>query len=608
MEPADMQPAKTEAEQAAFFQEFHRAFCQASNQTDEIEFFYCVAGTTIRLRFAGLALVPYVTPALDHLRIASIEAPDLTLCLWDSASTGIPGPPPICPYNAFTDRGDIWGFNSDRIKTAFHWSDFSVNIFDHESKVGVYWIQNAKTQPYWTSSTPVRTLLHWHFERHGGQLVHAAAVGTEDGAVLIAGRGGIGKSTTALSCLGAGFNYLGDDYVVIRASDPPTVYSLYCTAKLNADHVVRFPDLQELVSNPDKLNEEKAVIWLHPRFAGLIKQEMILKAILTLRFGDGVETSVSPAPPLIFRQALCFTTMCQLPYVGRHTYEFCDRLCRSLPGYVLELGRDVDKIPLVISNLLHGTDKPVAKKRSRPRIRRDVDHNPLVSVVIPVYNREAFIEEALNNVVSQNYPANEIIVVDDGSTDATESIVRQFPSDIRYFRQDNAGPGSARNRGIKDSTGELIAFLDSDDLWPENNLQMLVNELMQDSELDVVHGYAQLMEYSPEKNTYRFRGSPKDVFDFYLGAGLYRKRVFTEVGLFDHELRYSEDLDWYNRVREFGKNVRRVDAVTLFVRRHGVNMTRGRTLVEMNLLRTFKKQRDRLRSKNSTMAASPVAR
>jgi GT2 family glycosyltransferase len=107
------------------------------------------------------------------------------------------------------------------------------------------------------------------------------------------------------------------------------------------------------------------------------------------------------------------------------------------------------------------------------------------------------------------------------------------------------------------------------------------------------------MEYSTEDRDYEFRGSPKDVFDFFLGAGLYRKRVFTEVGLFDPELRYSEDVDWYNRAQELGKKLRRIDAVTLFVRRHPGNMTRGRTLVELNMLRAFKKQRDRLRLTNS---------
>ena len=155
-------------------------------------------------------------------------------------------------------------------------------------------------------------------------------------------------------------------------------------------------------------------------------------------------------------------------------------------------------------------------------------------------------------------------------------------------------PGPPEIVGSRIVTGELIAFLDSDDLWPENNLEMLVNEIMGDPGLDVVHGYAQLIEYRPEDSGYEFRGSPDGGFGFYLGAGLYRKRVFAEVGLFDPELRYGEDGDWYNRAQEMQRNVRRIDAVTLFVRRHHGNMTRGKTFVEQNTLRIFKKKRDRL--------------
>jgi len=284
VEPADLQP-KTEEEQLRLFEEFHGAFEKAKNRTGDIEFFCQIAGTTIRLCFAGPALVPHVRPALEHLRTSPVDAPDVTLCLWDSASTGIPSPPPICAHSAFTDRGDVWGFYSDRIKTAFHWSDYSVNILDLKSGVGVYWVEDAAAQPYWATSAPLRTLLHWHFERHGCQLVHAAAVGTAEGAVLISGKGGTGKSTTALSCLNAGFHYLGDDYVVIRSGNNPTVSSLYCTARLNPDHVVRFPGFRELVSNTEKLDEEKAVIFLHPSFAGQIKWRWRWRRSSRLVFG-----------------------------------------------------------------------------------------------------------------------------------------------------------------------------------------------------------------------------------------------------------------------------------------------------------------------------------
>ena len=90
---------------------------------------------------------------------------------------------------------------------------------------------------------------------------------------------------------------------------------------------------------------------------------------------------------------------------------------------------------------------------------------PLFSVIIPTYNRAALLREALDSVFAQSFTDYEVIVVDDGSTDETAAVVASYGSRIRYFQQQNQGPGAARNLGAKYATGEYIAFLDSDDLW-----------------------------------------------------------------------------------------------------------------------------------------------
>src|SRR5215203_2066024 len=90
---------------------------------------------------------------------------------------------------------------------------------------------------------------------------------------------------------------------------------------------------------------------------------------------------------------------------------------------------------------------------------------PTVSVVIPVFNGERFIAEAIQSVLDQTFRDFEMIVVDDGSTDATERIVRQFSGSLSYHRQENSGVGVARNLGVECSKGEWIAFLDADDVW-----------------------------------------------------------------------------------------------------------------------------------------------
>jgi len=224
-------------------------------------------------------------------------------------------------------------------------------------------------------------------------------------------------------------------------------------------------------------------------------------------------------------------------------------------------------------------------------------------VIIPVYNGEKFIREAVENVLSQNYPALEIIIVDDGSTDNTKQIIAGLTVDVRYFHQPNEGPASARNRGIKDVSGEFIVFLDADDQWPENNLNLLLNEIQKDRALDVVRGYAQLFRNN-QNGSLEFTGNPRDSFPDYIGAGIYRRAAFEKVGLYDPTMRFGEDKDWFNRARELKVKLKRVDEVTLLVRRHGGNMTEGKSLVELNTLKVYKKMLERKRAQNSAPSES----
>jgi len=385
--------------------------------------------------------------------------------------------------------------------------------------------------------------------------------------------------------------------VAVRGGPEPLVHSLYGTAKLDPDHMTSFPELEAFRRDPGMLANEKVVLDLHPHFAQQLKHEMPLKAIVMPRINGRNDTTFRRADPVTTRKAVCFTTMSQLPYVGRHTHDFFTSLCASVPGYFLELGSDLARIPDAISELLKQPPGPRPRPTPGTQQSRSAEEYPLVSVVMPVFNGERFIREAIRNIVDQEYPAAEIIVVDDGSTDRTESIVRELPCDIRYFKQEQSGPASARNRGIRDTSGDLVAFLDVDDLWPENNLKMLVDEMLRRPDVDVVRGHAQVMEQDPENRNLVFTGSPEEAYPDYIGAALYRKRVFTKIGLFDPALRFAEDTDWYNRAREQNIRMERLDAVTLWVRRHGRNMTHGKGPLELNMLRAFKKTLDRKRAR-----------
>jgi glycosyl transferase family 2 len=590
-------PQKTEGEQRAFFETVRERALRAQEATSAIAHTLAIAGTHVRLMFAGERLERELMPALAHLVCSEPVEPGAVFHLWDSESTGIAMTEPPCDQAHFTDRGDIWGFGGQRYRFAFHWIECSVNVFDREQKTGIWWVNSAAALPYWTKASPLRTLFHWWMELNGKQLLHAAAVGTADGAVLITGKGGVGKSTTALSAVVEGLNYTADDYVVVGLEPAPAVYSLYNTAKLNPDQMDKFPSLVPYVTNDRFLGEQKAVMRLHPHFSSQLAPSMRLRAVLAPRFGDSEETSFAPASKLHLRRAAAFTTMSQLPYAGRYTNEFINRMVDEVPGLEIALGRDLKGVVHAIEDLLLLPDEKIAAIGSAPGKHQSGEKRPLITVVVPVYNGAAFLADAVNVILAQNYPSLEIIVVDDGSTDSIDAVVASLPLEVRYFKQQNAGAAAARNRGIKDASGEFIAFLDVDDLWPDNNLNVLADRLLAQPNIAVVHGHGQLMELDETSGRYEYVGNPSESFPYYIGAGLYRRSAFERVGLFDTELKFAEDTDWYIRAGELKLTLLRVPEVTLLVRRHSRNMTNGKSVTELNTLRVFKKQLDRKRVK-----------
>ena len=237
----------------------------------------------------------------------------------------------------------------------------------------------------------------------------------------------------------------------------------------------------------------------------------------------------------------------------------------------------------------------------------------LVTVIIPVFNGERFLGEAVQSVreaarvLDQRYSPVEIIIVDDGSTDGTATVARSFPETVRYLYQTNQGPAAARNRGIEHAQGSLLAFADADDLWPADKLALQLPFLIKDPAIEIVMGriqqvlLSQTVDGQTQANEF---GEP--AFSVNLGSAVIRKSVFERVGWFDETMRYSEDVDWFMRAREAGAAIVTIDAVTLFYRQHEENMTRGKSTSELNVLKALKRSLDRRRERTGIAAALPT--
>lgn len=187
-----------------------------------------------------------------------------------------------------------------------------------------------------------------------------------------------------------------------------------------------------------------------------------------------------------------------------------------------------------------------------------------ITVIIPTFNRRKFIVEAVNSVLDQNIDDLEIIVVDDGSTDGTQDVLKPYMNVIRYIYQENRGVSAARNRGVRESSGELLAFLDSDDLWSPGKLNAQINTVSSEDILSFegVEWFVDCEEDREFLNQCESVMWPHcdasgyvldpvlDVAEgryFHLGTLLCRKSTFLEVGFFDEGLCFGEDEDWFSR-------------------------------------------------------------
>ena len=173
-----------------------------------------------------------------------------------------------------------------------------------------------------------------------------------------------------------------------------------------------------------------------------------------------------------------------------------------------------------------------------------------MSVVVTVYNGQRYLAETLQSVCSQSYTPMEVIVVDDGSTDGSAGIIQSFKG-ARYMYQPNQGVAIARNTGIRECSGEFIAFIDQDDLWHPQKLAVQIKCLQSDSRLGYVLVYEMLFleEGAPRsvRGKQKLLNSPHPSYT--PSALVARKDVFKTVGVFDPQYRISDDADWFFRAK-----------------------------------------------------------
>lgn len=345
-----------------FFESMSRYCESGAREPEVVERQFRIGGQVIRFRFPGALPPATLTRAFAHLAIPLDADPHLTVSLFDGASA--PAPPPFLlkaylsalahNWPEFVEaRGTLTHLHEPPVMAAYHPGSDVLSLLHTERRIGLYYRRNAGQIPYYEVASPLRTMLHGWFRTQGRQFIHGAAVGTSAGGVLLAGKGGAGKSTSALACLGSGLQYAGDDYCLVSRTPVPRVHSLYNTCKLVGDaDLQRFPGLAARVWNVARTVEDKPTVFLHEHWPEQMSEGFPLRAILVLRVTGQRDTRLMPSHGMEALTAIAPSTLAQLPASGASDLRFLKDLVHSLPVWALEVGTDVGQIPATIQALL----------------------------------------------------------------------------------------------------------------------------------------------------------------------------------------------------------------------------------------------------------------
>ena len=539
--------AATEQEQAEFFLRLREGFELASARSGELARDFLVAETSVRLRFAGGALTTSILPGLAHPVYGPASEPSFQIFLWDSESTGVAPPPAPRPWRDFSSRGNIWGFDSFRYRSSFQWGTGAVNVMDRDARQAVFWVPSHQHLPAWVLASPLRGILHWWMELTGRQLVHAAAVGCGDAGVLIPGKGGSGKSSTALSCLLDGMDFIADDYLALAMDPEPRAHRLYTTAKLDRSNLTRYPELVRRCRVVDQPGFDKVVLFLEDEFGEQLRDSLRLKLVLRPYLSGVTETILAPVDASEIEHSLSSETLRQLPHVGAQTVEFLERVSLGVPHAAIHLGTDREPIPAAIRQALESRTLP-----SAPLFFRD--NRPYVSVIVHLSEDDRTeLNQLVETINVQRYPRTEFLLTLDRSACSLADDIAGIAGNIRFLSFDNpVVKAEAWNRAIRESFSELLVIIESGDRLPPDALTTLVGVAEQESYIGWVRGQV-VSSGAGQESISPLRGA------------LIRKAAFRQCGLFSTEpLRQGrEHRDWLRNAEEKRFVGRELEVVTL---------------------------------------------
>ncbi|MFM8862680.1 MAG: hypothetical protein ACKOIA_09555 [Acidimicrobiia bacterium] len=332
-------PAPTDRDTIRFVTDTLDAFDAAYTSETHTDVTHAtLADRHLRIRYVSPELAERFGANLNHLAVDRAETRsdhelDLDIRCWDRSATEVHAPPSPWSIDDHLPTGYIRGLIVGPIRATFDPAARVLCLYDSERRAAVVHAARADLVPLWMDRAPFRTVLTWWAADRGLALLHASAVATASGAVVLAGTSGAGKSTTALRCLLAGLELLGDDACLVGCTPEPTVHSVY-----------RFAKVDEPLVEPLPPPLSRALPWITDEFVidpgSRHRSRAPLRAILLPRITGGAGSRLVPVSRAEALRILGPTTVVEGGAPSREALRAIVDLVGCVPAFRLELGTD----------------------------------------------------------------------------------------------------------------------------------------------------------------------------------------------------------------------------------------------------------------------------
>ncbi len=509
-------------------------------------------------------------------------------------------------------RGEVLALADGPLRMVWEEAAGQVLAWDRES--GAALMLTSQAPNGYELVSPARFLVHWATAAAGGVLMHGATVGRErrpslagraPRGLLLLGEAGYGKSTSTLACLQRGWVTCGDDAVAVFPDDLGwRACAIYAAVKTKVDDGSRgdreagaaerdrglqAPSPTNLAIGGDvvtwTIDGRKRAHHLTATDAQLLAPTMRLDGLVLIEPSSAPDDPVALLPPAAARTLAAPSTTLPMPFERLAALTRIGSLATELPAFGLPR-------------------RPNLASTVEDLARIAVAAQPGVGVIVPVFNGEAFVADALRSIAAQDSGRFQVIVVDDASTDDSLAVVEAERDalnaaghDLLVLRHEvNTGVSGARNSGIRAATSAFVSFLDQDDLWPADRTDRLHAALVRDRAM-AAFGRMTFTDISgaTDRPWVRPEWFESDHPGRVLGASLLRREVFDTVGLLNPELRTGyDDVDWLMRLRDSSVATVEVPATAVQRRVHDTNQSRLSARGTGELLATVRAHRARL--------------